>query len=122
MSELIYPPGGGVVVTQDGETLPVGPKRLSPSEIVHQLQTIVSMPYLGDDPELIGMTLLEAGMYAAAREAARGDVDALNKILDRLVGKPIQQIVSASGTLKEFLDGIARTDTPAAADPDPLSD
>jgi hypothetical protein len=56
------------------------------------------------------MTLLEAALYSAAKKAADGDVDALTKLLDRLMGKPVQQVVQATGTLREFLDHIARAE------------
>jgi len=63
--------------------------------------------------------MLEAALVAAAEKAAEGDLDALTRILDRLMGKPVQQTITASGTLREFLDQIAHEDPTA---PDPLGD
>lgn len=106
-SEIIYPADKNVAVV-GGEVVPVGSSRMTPSEILVQIRTVVALPYMGNEPDKIGMTLMEAALYAAAKKAADGDVDALNKLLDRLVGKPVQQVVQATGTLREFLDMIAR--------------
>lgn len=103
----------------DGMVVPIGPKQLSPSEIVNQIKDAVSLPYQGTDADKIGMTLIEAAIYSAAKKAADGDLDALEKVLNRLMGKPMQTVVSATGTLREFLDGIARAEP---VDINPLDD
>ena len=59
------------------------------------------------------MTMLEAALYSAAKAAADGDIDALNKLLDRLLGKPVQQTITATGTLKDFLEQIAQNEQTA---------
>jgi hypothetical protein len=71
-----------------------------------------------------GRTLIEAALFAAAKKAADGDTDALTKLLDRICGKPLQQVanLNANITLKEFLDGIARTDGNPEVVVDPFSD
>jgi hypothetical protein len=115
-ADIIYPPGKNIAVLRDGSVLPVGPRGLSPSEIVGQLKDVVARKYTGNNPALQGMSLLEAAMLSAAMKAADGDLDALNKIWDRLLGKPLQQTIQATGTLQEFLSQIAATDT------DPLGD
>jgi hypothetical protein len=108
--DLIYPPGKNAVILPGGVMVPTGSRGFSPSEITNQIKEAVGLPYLGKEADKIGMTLLEAALYSAAKKAADGDVDALTKLLDRLMGKPVQQVVQATGTLKEFLDGIARSD------------
>ena len=117
--DIIYPPGKNVAVLRDGSVLPVGPRGLSPSEIVSQIRDVVARKYVGEDETKWGMSLLEAALVAAAEKAAEGDLDALNKILDRLLGKPLQQTIQATGTLREFLDQIAHEDT---AGTDPMGD
>lgn len=117
--DIVYPPGKNIAVLRDGTLLPTGPRGLSPSEIVSQIRDVVARKYNGPDESKWGMSLLEASLVAAAEKAADGDLDALNKILDRLLGRPIQQTIQATGTLREFLDQIAHED-PAA--PDPLGD
>ena len=119
-SEIVYPAGKSVAVVM-GKTIPIGARQLSPAEIVGQIKDMVSLPYMGKEPDKIGMTLIEAAIYSAAKKAADGDLDALEKVLNRLMGKPVQQVISATGSLKEFLDAIARSDGTAPADTDPLS-
>jgi hypothetical protein len=106
---IFYPPGGRIAIVE-GTVVPTGGERLSPSEISRQIREVVAMPYMGRDVDKIGMTLLEAALFSAAKAAADGDVDALNKLLDRLVGKPVQQTVVATGTLAEFLNQIAQNE------------
>jgi len=120
--DIIYPPGENVAVLKSGERLPVGPRQLAPSEIVAQIKDAVSLPYMGKESDKIGMTLIEAAIYSAAKKAADGDLDALEKLLNRLMGKPMQTVVQASGTLREFLDGLARSDSGASGDIDPLAE
>jgi len=117
--DIVYPPGKNIAVLRDGTLLPTGPRGLSPSEIVSSIREIVARKYKGQDETKWGMSLLEASLVAAAEKAADGDLDALTRILDRLMGKPVQQTITASGTLKEFLDQIAHEDGPV---PDPLGD
>ncbi len=116
--DIVYPSGRNVAVINGSEVVPVGPRQLSPSEIVAQIKDAVSLPYRGKDVDKIGMTLIEAAIYSAAKAAAEGDLDALEKLLNRLMGKPMQTVVSATGTLKEFLDGLAQTEQA----PDPMED
>jgi len=102
--------------------VPVGPKQLTPGEIVGTLKDIVSGPYEGPNAAKIGMTKLEAAIYSLAEAAADGDHDALERILNRLMGKPVQQVVQATGSLSEFLDMLAKNEPAQGADPDPMSD
>jgi hypothetical protein len=119
--DIAYPAGKNVAVVE-GHVIPIGSKQLTPSEIVAQIKDAVALPYSGRDADKIGMTLLEAAIFEAAKKAADGDLDALEKLLNRLMGKPIQAVVSAQGSLREFLDGIARSESEAPRDPDPLDD
>ena len=107
--DILYPKGGGIAIV-GGEIVPTGGERMSPSEISKQIRDVVAMPYAGKDAGKIGMTLLEAALFSAATKAADGDVDAMNKLLDRLIGKPTQTVVQATGTLKDFLNQIAMQD------------
>jgi len=109
--DIKYPEGSNVALV-DGEVVPLGVKQVTPGQILEQLKAVVALPYLGTDADKIGMTLIEAALFAAAKKAADGDTDALTKLLDRICGKPLQQVanLNANITLKEFLDGIARTE------------
>lgn len=120
-AEIIYPAGRDVAIA-GGKVMPIGPRQLSPAEIVGQIKDAVALPYSGADAEKVGMTLIEAAVFSAARAAADGDLDALEKILNRLMGKPVQQVISATGSLKEFLEHIAQSEEPPAPEVNPLDD
>jgi hypothetical protein len=120
--DITYPAGGGVAILEGGAVVPIGPRQLSPAEIIGQLKDAAALPYMGTDPAKIGMTLIEAAAFELWRKASEGDVDAFVKGLDRLMGKPVQQVLSATGSLKEFLDAIARSESAAPTDIDPLSE
>ena len=104
-ADILYPRDGIAVV--GGAVVPTGVNRMSPSEISRQILDVVALPYTGMEPDKFGMTLLEAALFAAAKKAADGDVDALSRLLDRLLGKPQQTVVTATGTLADFLNQIA---------------
>ena len=119
--EIQYPEGSGIALV-DGEAVPVGRSQITPAQILEQFKSVVAMPYSGKEADKIGMTLIEAALYSAAKKAADGDTDAMEKILNRLMGKPLQQVqnLNMTTTLKEFLDAIARTECGSAIDVDPL--
>jgi hypothetical protein len=120
--DIIYPAGKNIAILRDGVVIPVGPRNLSPNEIVAQIKDVVLRPYTGDNPALWGKSLFEAMLVTMAQMAADGDLDAAGKILDRLLGKPLQQTVTATGTLKEFLSEIASDDARRESGTDPLAD
>ena len=66
----------------------------------------LNFPYEGDDPRYLGMTKGEAMIAQLVDEASNGDADARKELMDRVMGKPQQNIKSLSvkGTLGEFLD------------------
>jgi hypothetical protein len=107
--EVMYPAGDPVAII-DGRVVPIGRNAISPAQIVDQLRTVVCRLYTGSDPEKKGMTLIEAALFSAAVKAADGDTDAMTKLLDRLLGKPMQQVanLNMTTTLKEFLDRVSR--------------
>jgi hypothetical protein len=74
------------------------------------LKKCLDLPYDGKDPALLGLTNGEALIINLARDAARGDHDARTTVLDRLLGRPQQNIksVSLTGDLNEFLDKVAQ--------------
>lgn len=73
------------------------------------LEKCLDLPYDGKDPSLLGLTQGEAVIVNLIRDAAGGDQDARAAVLDRLLGKPQQNIkaVHLSGDLNEFLDRVA---------------
>jgi len=77
----------------------------------------LSMPYkrteqeifLDVDPEFEGMSNAEVMNIRLARRAASGEMDATKTILDRILGRPKQQIESRtiSETYTQYLERIA---------------
>lgn len=68
----------------------------------------VAQDYIVDE-RYVGMTKLEVAQHKQMDAAARGDGQALEKIEDRLMGKPKQQVesVQISATLEDFLARVA---------------
>lgn len=60
------------------------------------------------EAQLLKMTHVERAAYHLARAASGGDVEAFEKLLDRLIGKPKQ--VSESVTAKFSVDGVLSAD------------
>lgn len=91
------------------------PERLStdPTALIPELiRKVLDMPYHGDNPAFEGLSFGEAMVISMAREAADGSDAARTAILDRLLGKPKQSIesVQITGTLNDFLDGVAKSE------------
>lgn len=73
------------------------------------LRRCLDLPYDGNDPSLMGMSQGEAMIINLSRDAANGSSEARTHVLDRLLGKPKQNIesVSLTGNLNDFLDKVA---------------
>jgi hypothetical protein len=61
------------------------------------------------DERYVGMTKLEVAQHKQIDAAARGDLQALNQVEDRILGRPKQQVesVQISATLEDFLSRVA---------------
>lgn len=116
-AEMIVYPKDSHVAISGGQVVPIGRQQMTPQQILARIKETVGMQYMGRDVEKIGMTLLEAAMYEAAKKASEGDLDALEKLLNRLMGKPVQQVISATGSFKDFLDMVANSSEPREVDP-----
>ena len=92
-----------------GVRIPVRATGLAPAEILQTIQGAVGRKYEGRDVKKHGMTLLEAALVSAAEQASEGDLEALEKLLNRLLGKPVQQVLTATGSLRDFLDTVGKT-------------
>lgn len=73
------------------------------------LRRCLDLPYDGLNPALAGLSQGEAMMVQLMRQAADGDSDARTQIIDRILGRPQQNIKSLnlSGDINEFLDRVA---------------
>lgn len=104
----------GLIMWVDGvPTLKGVPARISskPDDTLRELMKIaLDLPYDGKDKSLIGMTQGEAMIIQMGRDAANGDHDARTAIMDRIMGRPQQNIkaVHLNGDISELLDQVAR--------------
>lgn len=83
---------------------------MNPAEkLLETLKVSLDLPYDGNDPSLQNLTMGEAMVVQEARKAAHGDSAAYNRIMDRLVGAPVQrsESVNFNGNLSDFLDKVA---------------
>ena len=95
-------------------------KDINPSSVKQLASTALSLPYVGEwneelgifviEPRFEGLSNAEVMWIKIAEKAALGDLSAANIILDRFLGKPKQSVESASVTLSypEFLEMIAK--------------
>ena len=82
-----------------------------PADALRELMTLaLDLPYDGKDPSLQGLTNGEAMIISQARQAANGDATARGEIMDRIMGRPQQNIKSVhlSGDINELLDTVSR--------------
>ena len=104
------------LVWEDGKPKIVGaPMGRGPvsQQMRHLLEEMMYLPYDGNDPRLVGCTKLEAIVANLIDEASRGDKDARKEVLDRVLGRPVQNIKSLSvkGTIEDFLDNLDPVET-----------
>ncbi len=97
---------GNIPVTESRDVFPV-------AELKNVTEAILAEPFedpLGIWPEYIGLSKGEVVLRQLIGRATCGDKDATKELLDRLVGRPKQQIESKklSMTYQEYLDGIDR--------------
>ncbi len=105
---IFYPKDSAVAIS-GGNIVPINPDaKLSAQDVVERIKELVCTTYKGEDVRKHGMTLLDAAILSAGERAADGDLVALEKILNRILGKPIQQVATlqVSGTLGDFLSGL----------------
>lgn len=71
-------------------------------------KAFLNFPYEGAEPRYFGMTKGEAMIAQLVDEASEGNAEARRELMDRIMGKPQQNIKSLSvkGTLGDFLDSI----------------
>lgn len=107
MTEIIYDPHLPVAYV-GGQVVPTGKRGVTAQEMLEGLQDALTVAYEGKDPTKLGMTKKQAIEKSLADQAADGDLTAINMVLDRTLGKPVQQVQSLNVTtnLKDFLNGL----------------
>jgi hypothetical protein len=83
---------------------------MSAQEVLDGLQTAMMDDYAGNDPKKLGLSKKRAMEISLADKAAEGDLAAIGMILDRTLGKPVQQVqnLNVSTGLKDFLNNIIK--------------
>jgi len=127
---IVYDANVPVAVVDGRFVIPVGRRQVSAMDIVEALKDALSTAYTGKDPNKRGLSKGEAALLAVAEKAQDGDESAFEFLLNRLMGKPIQQVnqMNVSASLKEFLDGLSVetervcVDPLAPAETDPLGE
>lgn len=99
------------IVWENGVPRAVVPKghfdKTNAAHLLAELSVLnLNFPYEGEDPRYFGMTKGEAIAAQFVDAAASGDKAAIKELMDRVMGKPQQNIksVSVRGTLNDFLD------------------
>ena len=85
------------------------------SDVKKSLTTLWDMPYDADpllEPEFVGLTHGQVVMSRQFQMAVRGDGAAVDRILDRMIGKPeqVNKNLNVNGTYKEFLEEVAKAE------------
>lgn len=127
---IAYAKDSPIAVVNGKLVIPVGRRQVSAMDIVEALKDALSTAYTGKDPAKRGLTKGEAALLSIAENAQDGDAGAFEFLLNRLMGKPVQQVnqMNVSASLKEFLEGLSVETERCTVDPlgpaeiDPLGD
>ena len=93
-----------------GIIVPTGRKPVSAQDILITLQNVLAVEYDGNDESKKGLTMFDAALVEQARKASDGDLEALKFLVERVGGKPVQQVnnFNVNADLKDFLSGLVK--------------
>lgn len=82
-------------------------------DVKANIKALWNMPYEADEilePEFVGLTYGQVILFQQIKTAVRGDGQATDRILDRMIGRPeqVNKNLNVSGTYAEWLDQIAK--------------
>lgn len=82
-------------------------------DVKSTIRALWSQPYDADpilEPEYVGLTHGQAILFKQMELATKGDGSAVDRLLDRMVGKPeqVNKNLNVQGTYKEFMEEVAR--------------
>lgn len=88
---------------------------LKRDDIKANLRTLWNHPYPADpllEPEFEGMTYGQVALHQQVIAAARGSLEALTVVLDRLIGKPeqVNKNLNVSGSYADFMEQVAKAE------------
>ena len=108
-----------IIVASGGIPIPVGRRQFSALDVVELVKNALATDYNGLDPKKQGMSKGAAAFLKLAEEAQDGDKAALDFLLDRFIGKPVQQTknLNVSASMAEFLAALENEAERPAQDP-----
>lgn len=85
------------------------------SNVKASLTALWDMPYDADpilEPEFVGLTHGQVIMSQQVQQAIRGEGAAVDRLLDRMIGKPeqVNKNLNVNTTYKEFLEEVAKAE------------
>lgn len=106
---------------KDGSIVPQNGSVMTAEQMQRTIPALASLLYDGPDAaEYPGMTNFEvANMKAVQIAAATGDPEAVERLNDRVIGRPVQKTVQLTASLSEVLDAIKGGVTPDVAHVEP---
>lgn len=122
--------GTGNEFDENGMPVPVYRQPPTHDELRAEILNAFCLPYTGardpegdllpDESQYVGKSKLEVMMHRVSDRAALGDMEAVNFMFDRTIGKPKQHVESVSVTMsyQDFLKEIAQDDSPMAIQAD----
>lgn len=86
--------------------------RIKRDDIKGTFKALWNHPYPADpllEPEFEGLTYGQVAVHQQMIAAARGSLEALNTILDRIIGKPeqVNKNLNVQGTYADFMEQVA---------------
>jgi len=105
-------PENDPVVFSGGNVIPVNAKQVTAQTLLTRIKQIFNAPYKGTNKARQGLSMSDAAILALSEAAAEGDQPAFEKLTNRIMGKPLQQVanLNVSGTLEDFLTALAHED------------
>lgn len=88
---------------------------LKRDDVKGNIKAIWSTPYDADpilEPEFVGLTYGQAALLKQMQQAVRGDGASVDRILDRMIGKPeqVNKNLNVQGTYAEFMEQVAKAE------------
>lgn len=97
-----------VKATESGHLVPVNDNAVTGELILKKFNQSLNAQYDGRNKKHQGQTKLTAAVTSLVDKAADGDKEAVNMIMDRIMGKPAQltQNINVTSSMDDFLSGL----------------
>lgn len=96
-------------------------------DVKANIKALWNLPYDADpllEPECVGLTYGQVIIQQQMKAAIRGDGTAVDRLLDRMIGKPeqVNKNLNVSGSYKDWLEQVAKEEGILDADGKVVSD